>query len=110
MEKSKKRRILRIRDEMTTIVSAKGIRFSFWRPGEKVRIAHLAGLSKSNLSDILGRRRQPRAKLAAKLEVASAVVLGNNRRIPAVEWRTNDISEHPAFLSFDEMAEKGITD
>lgn len=84
------------------------LRFSFWKLGEKSRLARVAGISPQSLGDILARRRSPRKDLAAKLEIASGVVLGNRRRIPAAEWRTNDISDHPAFYSSVEEEEKGI--
>ena len=65
-----------------------------WITGEKAQLAKDAGISQQQLADILADRLKVSVKRALALEVASASVLGEDRRIPAGAWLR--IADHPA--------------
>jgi len=67
----------------------------YWKHGQQARIAKLAEVSPSHLSDILHRGRGCSVVMGRKLEKASEEVLGV--RIPWEIWANNDVTNHPAF-------------
>lgn len=67
---------------------------SFWRSGEQKLVADEIGISDAVLCSIVNGRCVVSEKRARKLEAATTLVLGVNRRVPAAAWLR--IEEHPA--------------
>jgi len=67
---------------------------TYWKHGQKTEVAELAGVSRSYLSEVLGRKRNTSLKQAKRLEAAafSASVL-----IPWDHWLQAKATTHPAF-------------
>ena len=72
---------------------------SFWKRGQRKRIAKIVGIKPSHLSDILRRARGVSKERAKALETASEKVLGF--RIPFEAWLFNDKADHPAFSTLE---------
>lgn len=64
----------------------------YWKTKQRSEIAARAGIPRSNLSDILHRRRGVSLDLAHKLEAATD---GN---IPWTTWIKNKSTQHPGFF------------
>ena len=71
---------------------------SFWKRGQRARLARLMGMSEQNLSEILHRRRGVSPQKAAMLEKCSEIVLTRKFKISHVVWLFNKETKHPAFF------------
>jgi len=65
---------------------------SFWKRGQRAKVAALAGISQSTLSDILHRRRGVSGPRAMALSEAS------EGEVPVMAWFLNRYTKHPAFF------------
>lgn len=66
-----------------------------WLYGEKAALAKAAGLSEQQaLTDFLAGRKNFSVKNARRLEAASIIVRGPERKIPAAAWLR--LEDHPA--------------
>ena len=70
----------------------------FWKHRERARLADLAGVSNSYLSDILHRKRGVSQRKARTLEAASREALGDARVITWGTWMCNKTTAHVAFF------------
>jgi len=77
----------------------------FWKRGEKTTVAESAGLELRELTDFLAGRRGFSLNVARKLEAATTLVLGVNRRVPAAAWLR--VEEHPAIKEAGHVRSQG---
>ena len=68
---------------------------SFWRKGQRAKLAKLTGIDLPNLLHILAGRVGVSPARALLLEAASKEVLGT--AIPKEAWIFNGTTDHPAF-------------
>ena len=68
---------------------------SFWKEGQKQKLAKATGIPFPHLSEILHRRRGVSGKRAKMLELVSGKILGHP--IPLLDWLFNKETTHPAF-------------
>lgn len=69
----------------------------FWRHGQRARLAFITGISRSNLSEILYRKRRVSQERARLLETCSGEVLATS--IKWEVWINNQTTDHPAFFN-----------
>lgn len=67
----------------------------YWKRGDKAALAHNAGISPSNLSEIISRKRGV-SKERARLLEREAKYLGYNIHFTA--WLFNKTTKHRAFI------------
>ena len=65
-----------------------------WKPGERSELAQKAGISRSHLCNILGRRCRANAELAIKLEKACQDM---RLMIAREDWAFNKETDNPYF-------------
>lgn len=68
----------------------------FWKHGQILKLAELAEIKQTNLSEILHRKRGVSKYRAILLEKTSKKVLGFS--IPFYDWIFNKVSNHPCFF------------
>lgn len=66
-----------------------------WHHGEKALLARHARVGRANLMHIIAGNRGVSPTMAARLEASSAVILGDERRIPAESWLLREKFPHP---------------
>lgn len=66
----------------------------FFHPGEQAELARKAGINPQRVWEYLNGKPMS-VKRARKMETASTLVLGYDRRIPATAWLR--LEPHPAF-------------
>jgi hypothetical protein len=66
-----------------------------WKPGQKAEVARAVKMKPQRFSAIIHRTRSMSPRVAVQLENAVMAICG--RRVPAIEWLTAPVSQHPAF-------------
>ena len=69
---------------------------TFWKRGQRAKIAEKAAIRASHLSEILYRKRGVDKIRAIRLQEVSGIVL--NEPIPWSDWLFNERTSHPAFF------------
>ncbi len=78
--------------------------YSYWKRGERIRLAKAADMAPARLYNILSRKIGVSPTAAVTLEKASVTVLGFERRIAATVWVFNKITPHKAFTGKPQQA------